>query len=179
MYTNPVRFTIAALALAAAAGYSWRGQWTLALLFLVGALLLVAGYFRSGTLWLASRAYRRQDRDRTEKLLSQIRYPHLLQPRARPHYYFMKGILTFSHDRLEEAEPHLSRALALGRLSPGSVCMIHCMLATIQASRGHASQAQGHLESARALPHPAELDALIASTEGRIAGGDARLPSGP
>ena len=121
---------------------------------------------------------RRQDRERVERLLSQIKYPHLLQPRARPHYYFMKGILTFSHDRLEEAEPHLSRALSLGRLSPGSVCMTHCMLATIQASRGKASQARQHLESAHALPHPAELDALIASTEERIAGGDAGLPSG-
>jgi predicted Zn-dependent protease len=169
VYTNPVRFALVGLTFTVSVIAFARGEWPIALLLLAGALLLVAGYFRSGTLWLASRAYRRQDPEKAERLLAQIRAPHLLQRRARPYYHFLRGILTFRHGRHEEAEPHLTRALSRGPLSPGSVCMSHCMLAIIQASRGNRPQAQQHLDSARALPHPAELDKMIASTEEKIA----------
>jgi len=169
MYTTPVRFAIVALALAVSVMALAWGEWPIALLFLTAALLMVAGYFRNGTLWLASRAYRRQDLDKAERLLSQIKAPHLLQRRARPYYHFLSGILTFRDGRHEEAEPHLTQALSQGPLSPFSVCMSHCMLAIIQASRGNHPQARHHLDSARALPHPAELDEMIASTEEKIA----------
>jgi len=169
MYTNPVRFTLVGLAFTVSVIAFARGEWPIALLFLTAALLMVVSYFRNGTLWLASRAYRRQDSDKAERLLAQIKAPHLLQRRARPSYHFLKGILTFRHGRHEEAEPHLTQALSLGLLSPGSVCMSHCMLAIIEADRGNRPQAQQHLESARALPHPAELDQMIASTEEKIA----------
>ena len=43
------------------------------------------------------------------------------------------------------------------------------MLAIIHAARGNHPEARQHLESARALPHPAELDEMIASTEEKIA----------
>ncbi len=174
MYTTPVRFAIATLALAVSVmAFAW-GERPIALLFLTGALLMVVGYFRNGTLWLASRAYRRQNPDKAERLLSQIKAPHLLQRRARPYYHFLRGVLTFRHGRHEEAEPHLTQALSQGPLSPGSVCMSHCMLALIQASRGNHPQARQHLDSARELPHPAALDELIASTEEEIATANVR-----
>jgi len=179
MFTNPVRFTLIGAAFTASVFLFAHREWGGALWLLAGALLLTVSYFRNGTLWLASRAYRRQDVDRAERLLTQIKYPHLLQRRARPYYHFLRGILTFRHGRLEEAEPHLLQALSQGPLSPGSVCMSHCMLATIQLRRGDLSQARQHLKSARALPHPAELDGLIASTEAEIAavGADGKRPS--
>jgi tetratricopeptide (TPR) repeat protein len=169
MYTNRVRFTLVGLAFTVSVIAFARGEWPIALLFLTAALLMVGSYFRNGTLWLASRAYRRQDPDKAERLLAQIKAPHRLQRRARPYYYFLKGILTFRHGRHDEAEPHLTQALALGLLSPGSACMSHCMLAIIQASRGNYPEARQHLESARALPHPPEVDKMIASTEEKIA----------
>jgi hypothetical protein len=169
MYTNPVRFAAVGLALTVSVVAFARGEWPIALLFLAAAILPVGSYFRNGTLWLASRAYRRQEPDKAERLLAQIKAPHLLQRRARRYYHFLKGILTYRHDRHEEAEPHLTQALSGGPLSPGSVCMSHCMLAVIQADRGNHAQARQHLESARVLPHPAELDTMIASTEQQIA----------
>ena len=43
------------------------------------------------------------------------------------------------------------------------------MLAIIEAARDNRPQARQHLESARALLHPAEVDKMIASTEEKIA----------
>ena len=75
MFTNPVRFTLIGLAFMVCVMAFARGEWPIALLFLTASLLQVVSYFRNGTLWLASRAYRRQDPDKAERLLAQIKAP--------------------------------------------------------------------------------------------------------
>jgi len=169
MLTNPIRIVLIFAVIATAVLLLSRGEWGTGALFLVAGSLQMISYFRNGTLWLAVRAYQRGDPKAAERLLCQIRYPELLQKRAQPQFHFLKGIVTFSHGELEKAEPHLRRALsAVASLSPGSGCMVHCMLASVESSRGNHPEARHHLEAARSNPHPVALDQLIAETEQRM-----------
>ncbi len=169
MLTNPIRIVLILAITATAVLLLSRGEWGIGALFLVAGTLQVISYFRNGTLWLAVRAYQQGDPKAAELLLCQIQYPELLQKRAQPQFHFLKGITTFSHGELAKAEPHLLQALsAVASLSPGSACMVHCMLASVEGSRGNHSGARQHLEAARSNPHPAALDQLIAETEQRM-----------
>mgnify|MGYP001195387200 CR=1 FL=1 len=169
MLTNPIRIVLILALTATAAVLLSRGDWGTGALFVVAGALQVGSYFRNGTLWLAVRAYRRGDAQSAERLLGQIRFPELLQRRAQPHFHFLKGILTFSHGELEKAEPHLRRALsAEASLGQGPTCMVHCMLAAVESSRGDHQGARRHLEAARSNPRSATLNQLIVETEQRI-----------
>ena len=169
MFTNPVRFTLVGLAFTVSVIAFARGEWPIALLYLTAALLLVVSYFRNGTLWLASRAYRRQDPDKAEKLLAQIKAPHPLAAARSTVLSLPEGNPDLPPRQARRSGTSPDSGAVPRPLEPGlgvhePLHAGHHRGCPWQSSAGAATPGI----SPRAPP-PRELDKMIASTEEKIA----------
>ena len=116
--------------------------------------LLLFGYFRYGPIRPAFAAVQTGDIERAERLISTIRFPHLLNTQSRAYLHWIKGSLEAGHkDRLASAEDNLLRALDLGVRTSHDRCVLVATIAEVAARRGDLARARKLLDDARGIPH--------------------------
>jgi hypothetical protein len=130
--------------------------------------LLIWGYFRSGSVWLALAAYRTGNVERMRDHVRRVRWPRLLSPRWRAYYHWLQGVALAIEGRLAPARDHLLQARRWRFRTENERSIMECQLADMAIRCGEPAQAWGHLSQARRFVHHSAVDALIASVEDRI-----------
>lgn len=74
---------------------------------------LVWSYFREGTVFLATQAFHKQNYEKVDRLLAEIKKPDLLRKGRRNYYEFMLGNIALKNGRVEMAEYHFQIASRL------------------------------------------------------------------
>ena len=168
MLTPRFRLFFVAIALLLGAASLTHGRFAGATVVLLLASLLVWGYFRSGSLWLALAAYRLGNVERMRDHVRRVRWPRLLSPRWRAYYHWLQGVALVIEGRLAPARDHLFEARRWRFRTENDRSIMECQLADMAIRCGEPAQAWGHLRHARGLRHHPMVDALIASVEQRI-----------
>jgi hypothetical protein len=137
---------------------------------LVPAPLLVYGYFRHGTVWLACRAFRAGRPDRARALLEQIRFPERLRSQDRAYYEMLRGLLARQRRDWAAARDHFRRARGHNLRTANDRSLVECVLAEALLECGETAAAREHLELARGHDHKPEVAAAIRQLE-EILGG--------
>ena len=133
MFSLPVRILLI-LATAAYGTYQLTMGKPVGIAFVAAAGLLVFGYFRYGSIRPAFAALQVGDIERVERLLSTIRFPHLLNTQSRAYLHWIRGVLDAQHkDRLASAEDNLRSALNLGVRTSNDRCVLVATMAEVAA----------------------------------------------
>jgi hypothetical protein len=147
-----------------------QGRATPGAIWLAAAVLLVYGYVRHGTVWLAFRALRAGNSKRAEALLDQIAFPDWLQSQHRAYYEFFRGTLAAARDDWEAARGHLATALKHKLRTDNDRSMVECVFAAALLCTGDRPGAREHLELARSYDHKPEVDVEIRKVEEMLDG---------
>ena len=136
--------------------------------FLAAAALLIYGYFRYGTVWLAYRALRTGRPERARTLLDQIAFPDRLRSSDRAYYEMLRGMLAGEREEWATARDHFQRALEHDLRTSNDRCIVECALAEALLGCGETVAAGEHLELARTHRHKPELTVGIRKLEEMI-----------
>jgi hypothetical protein len=151
MFTPATRVIIFAAGLLLVLYYLLHGNATSAALTLLGVSLVVWGYFKNGTVYLAWRKVRAQDFKTAKRILAQTKYPRLLKKQQRGFYHFTKGLIHLSEMDLENARINLLDALKYGVRTENNRAIIALNLADIEIEEGRMEKARTYLESLTSL----------------------------
>lgn len=174
MYSRALRVVVS---LVCAVGGLWalRNQSPAAWPLLAAALLLLSGYWRYGTVWLAWRAFTRGDLDAVERLIANIRRPERLDSQQRAYYEWLRGELARRTEESEKAVQHFEAAVHGQLRSDRDRAFGYSRLAEATLAVGKVSQARLAIASARALSPPPFVEALLRDIEESMEGMDFRV----
>lgn len=165
MFSSRTRFALVALSLAAGLFFVSEGMPVPGAALVGVAIMLAAGYWLYGPIWLAMRAFKIGDLNRMAKLLSQVRRPAALTSRQRAYYELMQAHTAVERGQSSEAEAHLRLALEYDLRTDNDRSLAEFMLAQTLAGRGASDESASLLESARARDCRPELIQMIDSFE--------------
>ena len=124
MFSLPTRILLI-LATTAYGTYQLTVGKPVGIVLVAAAGLLVFGYFRYGPIRPAFVALQMGNMSAVERLLSTIRFPHLLNNQSKAYLHWIKGVLNAQHaDRLASAEDNLRSALNLGVRTSNDRCVL-------------------------------------------------------
>lgn len=167
MYSPLLRIALIAICLVAAASALSRGFW-MSWVYLLGAVLLAAGYWRTGAVWLAWRAWRRGDAAGAERLLGSVRRPDRLARQQRAYYDWLQGELQRRQGDAAAALPHFEAA-ARGRLSgPEHMAFVEARIAESALACGDRVRAREAIERARGHRPTGPVEELLRQYEARL-----------
>lgn len=168
MLTLRLRLFFIMIAMLLGAAWLGRGERIDGAIVLTAAAVLIWGYFRNGSLWLALAAYRTGNVERMRVHVRRVHWPRLLSPRWRAYYHWLQGVTLAVEGRIAPARDHLLQARRWRFRTENDRSIMECQLADMAIRCGEPAQAWGHLRQARTLVHHPVVDALIASVEDRI-----------
>ena len=164
-----LRWLLIAVLLGFAFVHGRSGEGPLAFVFGLGAVLLVVGHFRYGSVQAAFRAVARKDLARAQKLIEATRAPQLLSARHRSYFHWVHAALAEGRGDLPGARDRLQRVLALPLRSPNDRTLAWCTLARLHhelgdrdAARQALAEASGHARGTRAAALVAKLEQTFA-----------------
>jgi hypothetical protein len=167
VYTPLLRIALIAICLVAAASAFSRGFW-MAWLYVFAAVVLAAGYWRSGTVWVAWRAWRGGDVARAERLLAGVRRPDRLPRRQRVYYDWLQGELHRGRGDAASALVHFEAA-SRGRLrGPGHQAFVAARIAESALACGDRERALRAIEQARSSGPTRIVEDLLRWYEARL-----------
>ncbi len=150
-----IRATLFAGCVLLAGFYLGQGQ-PFGFVCLAAALVLVFGYLRFGTVWLAFRAAGKGQLDRSERILAQTWFPAWLERTHRSYYCWLKGLFEARRQRWPTARQFFQTALEIGPRTTTDRALLLGILAYACAAGGDFASARQHLAEARTLdPTPA------------------------
>jgi tetratricopeptide (TPR) repeat protein len=120
-------------------------------LFLIAAIVLLAGYFLLGTVQSSSEYIQNMEFDKAERQLRMTFFPNLLYVTNRSIYYILKGTIAAQKKDNKDAEALFQKALSLDLPSDNERAMVLLQLANIQASKNNWSGAKAHFQKLKAL----------------------------
>jgi hypothetical protein len=131
-------------------------------LLYAAAILLFVGFFRSGAIWLAWRAFLHSDDEEMERCLGWTIAPALLSPTRRAYYDCLQGVSARARGDVAGALSHLTAA-ASGRIpSARDRSLILVTLAEVQASLADEAAVDGALALLRSMNNPPEIESRVA-----------------
>ncbi len=167
MYTPRVRVFLIAIAVAGGMLFlPTQPHVAYALFFSV--VLFIIGYFRSGTVWLAFRAFRKGQVDRAGRLINHIPYPDWLSAQFQAYYHWMRGTMELQAHQPKAAVEHLQRSFE-GRLRTSNARSgVAATMVQAWIEIGDLDQAKAALSMARELTHNESTDRLLGVFDERI-----------
>jgi len=168
MYSLRGRLVYAALDVLVAAylistGHPWG--W----LLLAVPLLLAWGFFRYGPMVVAFRAYHDRNWSELTTHLQTVRRPQWLTPQNRAYFTFLSGVAAFNAGDTDRARRYLEDVPVEHLRTDNMRAMLAAHLAEVALATGDRRAAQTHLEHARAIPHKADVDAILAALQQQMA----------
>lgn len=158
MFTPSVRIIIGIFGLAIAWGFYSLGYQEVALVMLSSVVLIIWGYFRNGTVYLAFKQLKQKNFDKAEKSLAVIKYPHLLSKKQKSYYHFAKGFIELNKEHPDECYHQLKLALELGLRTENDTAVATLHMADIALGRKNYDEAKEYLLSLKSLKYKPELD---------------------
>lgn len=145
-YRLPV--AVALIALGFLCGFEVPHGWWMAWLpFLIGILMIVA-HFLLGPMTLIQGYMESGDMEGAQKLLEQIKYPHLLYKPIRSTYYMIQSQFSTMGDDLDKAESQLKKSLANGLPEKEFEGTAYLQLGAIAMRKGNTKESYEHLRKA-------------------------------
>jgi hypothetical protein len=131
----------------------------------IAASLLFAGLFRSGSVWLAWRAFGYGDYEEMERCLGWTRAPAFLSATQRAYFEFLQGVSARDRGELPLASTHFAIAAAGELRSASDRCLVLVNLAEVQAALGDTAAMGETVTQLRSLSPAAAVEGRIAQIE--------------
>lgn len=137
------------------------GQYQLASIAGFLFAFILWSHFKHGSVLLASRYFKEQDYERTEKTLNEVVNPDRLAKSRRGYYEFMRANIALQREDFETAEYHFQIAsrFPLGGQNDKAFVMIH--LANLALRKKDGQRALTYLERAQALATTSRAKEII------------------
>lgn len=135
---------------------------------LAGVGLVIWGYFKNGTVYLAFQQLKKENYDKAEQLLDKISKPELLKKSQKSYYHFTKGFIELNKQNIDSAFKELNSALDIGLRTQNDSSIVTLNLASIELDRNNLQEAKTFLERTKALNHKPELNSEIERIEAEI-----------
>lgn len=88
--------------------------WPLLIISTLFSILILWGYYRNGTVYLALNQTRKNQFEKATSLLDQIKNPDRLNKSNRSYYYFIRGIISHEENQFEASKVCLLESLSIG-----------------------------------------------------------------
>ena len=168
MYTNRGRLICGVLVLLLAAFLLAKGQrWAWVLLVTPGLLLF--GYYRYGTVFLAFNAYAQRDWSTVRVRLNSVAKPEWLTRESRAYYTFLSGVAAYQSGDAETAERFFAAVDPRALRTDNMRSKFACHYAEAVLASGDVDAARVHLDTAIATPHKADTAEFIATLQAHLA----------
>lgn len=168
MFTPFIRSIIVLAGLFMAFLFYRNGDVINTLVALGGVGLIIWGYFKSGTVYLAFQQLKKENYAKAEALLSRTRNPAYLQRSQKSYYYFVKGFIELRKEHYDTAYTDLQAALTLGMRTQNDMSIVILNLAYIELERDNLTGAKNFLERTKVLDHKPEVTTEIRRLEEKI-----------
>ena len=104
-------------------------------LILISTGLFVYGYFRYGTVYLAFQQLKKENYDKSEKLISKIKNPSMLSANQKSYYHFAQGIIASNKRDWDKSASDLNKALTIGLRTENDISIALLNLANVEFER--------------------------------------------
>ena len=168
MLTKNARLGVIAVALLLLIWTIFQEVYEISAAIFLGLALLIWGYFREGTVIMASREFHKKNYDRAEELLQEIADPDKLSPHRRGFYEFIYGNLELNRNNFDQAEKHFQIAsnFPLRNQNDKAIVLVH--LANINLRKKEHERAKAYVEKAKSLKITARVKNIIQKIEQEI-----------
>lgn len=168
MFSARFRLVLMGLFLALAAWLMLKGQYPYGMGLLMGFALLVWGYYRNGSVYLAYRRLRQEKYKKAEKLLNEVAKPNWLGRVVQGYYYLSLGHIAFHEERYTEAQMHFKTAYELRPPNGNDRALILLNLAQLANIQGDKKQARHYLKEAEGERMSPELAQAMADYRKKV-----------
>lgn len=168
MYSPIVRIILAGVALIMAWKFYSMGNMTSTYMVLVAIGLIVWGYFKNGTVYMAFQQLKKENYHKAEQLLLKVSKPELLKKSQKSYYHFTKGFIELKKQNIDSAYNELNTALILGLRTQNDTSIVTLNLASLELERKNLGEAVNFLNRTKKLNHKPELKSEIERIEAEI-----------
>lgn len=168
MYNPIIRIIFAVFGLFMAWSFYSKGNLPVTIFVLVAVGLIIWGYFKNGTVYIAFKKLKNEDYQKAEELLLKIKNPNLLKKSQKSYYHFIKGYIELNKQNLETSFIELTKAINIGLRTDNDTSIVTMNLAKIELERNNFKEAMTYLEKTKSLNHKIELNPEIKRIENEI-----------
>lgn len=161
MYSKKGRYVLMVLLVSSAALCYWAAQYQLAAVTALFFFFLLWSHYKQSSVAMASKFFKNQDYDKTQKYLDEVPNPDRLSRARRGYYEFMKGTIALHHADYEAAEYHFQVAsrFPVGGNNQKAYVLIH--LANLALRKKDALRATTYAEKAKELSDSSRAQEII------------------
>jgi len=145
MFTPIIRFILLVICGLLAVLFAYMGSVPLIVLCSLFSIVLLWGYYKRGTVFLALSKLRKNDYVAAEKIIGLTVNPDKLSRSQKGYYYFIKAFVEREKDNYPEAESLFLRALAEGLKTGHDKAMSLLALADMEMIKGNKDMARDYL----------------------------------
>jgi len=168
MYNPIVRIILGIVGIVMAWNFYSTGNMTSFYMVMVAIGLIVWGYYKNGTVFIAFQQLKKEDFQKAEQLLSKIKNPNLLKKSQKSYYHFTKGFIELNKQNIDNSYIEFKNALELGLRTENDTSIVTLNLASIELERKKYEKAKTYLDQTKKLNHKLELNSEIERIEKEI-----------
>ena len=131
MLKNKFRILLIVLSFSTGILFYTQEEFLKAFLFIIAGCLFIYGYYRYSNIWLIFNHIKRNEFERAELLLNDIKSIEVLNSQSKAYYYFSKGIVEDNKNNLAEAEKNYLNSLKYNLRTENDKSIINLNLANI------------------------------------------------
>ncbi|HEY0897725.1 MAG TPA: hypothetical protein VGD90_00265 [Sphingobacteriaceae bacterium] len=168
MFTRKARLSVIFIGVILFAWTLYSQVYEISAVIAVGIGALIYGYFREGTVVMASREFHNKNYERAEELLKEIADPDRLKKRRRGFYEFIYGNIELQRKNYEEAERHFQIAsrFPLRNQNDKAIVLVH--LANLNLRKHNFVRSKAYVEHAKTLKITSRVQNIIQKIESEI-----------
>src|ERR1700748_3926731 len=145
MFTNNARILLTGIFLAMGLYFSYHRVYELMGVVLLFIVSLIWGYFKDGTVILATKSFHKKDYKKTEMLLCQVGNPSWLSKKRRGFYEFIMGGVCLQKQDYDGAEKHYELAAQYPLRTANDHVAALVQVANISIRQGNYDNAEAYL----------------------------------
>ncbi|WP_028297554.1 hypothetical protein [Olivibacter sitiensis] len=168
MLTSRARILVIAVLILLFAVALYQGTYQLAVIILGMIGYTVWSYYRDGTVFMASEAFKRKEFDKARILLSDIKKPEYLRKKRRNYYEYISGSLALQLLDYDKAEMHFQIASRLPFRRSNDKALVLVQLANINLHKKNYERVRAYVDKARELEVTSRVAQIINRIENEI-----------
>lgn len=168
MLTSKWRVAIIVVAMLLMAGAVYNRSYQIAAMLAGVTAFMIWGFFREGTVVLASEAFQKKQYDKARRYLADIKNPEYLRKARRSYYEFISGSLALQLLDDDAAEHHFQVASRLPFRRPNDKGIVLVHLANINLRKKNYERVRAYLAKASELEVSARVAHIINRIENEI-----------
>lgn len=157
MHSPIVRLILTIIALY----FSWNaysdGNIQSALLYLLAVGLIIWGYFKNGTVYLAFNQIKNQNFDKAELLLNKVNSPENLKKQQQAYYHFTKGYIDLNKSDNNSSLNHFKKSIELGLRTENDKAVALLNIVSIELEQKNFEEAKSLLNEIQNLNYKDSL----------------------